>query len=388
MKCPNCDKENHIGATACFYCQEALPENTAFRIRVSKAAVASVGLAFVSLGMLAVCFAVGNSTSPPNHRLINACVSVWLTTSAIAIALGIIGLIQMSRSGGRLTGGVFAATAITVPLVTVTIMGLLPALTRPRSIAFKMVCGTNLSGIGKAMLIYANDYEDELPRAGGERSRWAPRIPIWDARTQHEACGLDVDGSGGQASITACFYLLVKYAEATPKMFLCKQDKGVTEFKPKDYGRPNRELSDLWDFGPNPVVHCSYSYHMPFDKYALTTLSDPRMAVAADRNPWMPSPFRNPKDKSRFGLASREQVKYGNAAQHKDEGQNVLFLDSHVGFEKSPCCGMNEDNIWTHWDGGDIRRGTVPAVGQPIDVSGNRRQDSVLVTDGAGSGGR
>jgi len=35
----------------------------------------------------------------------------------------------------------------------------------------------NLSGIGKAMLIYANDYEDELPRAGGRNSSWTP--PVW-----------------------------------------------------------------------------------------------------------------------------------------------------------------------------------------------------------------
>ncbi|UCD51124.1 MAG: hypothetical protein JSW27_00550 [Phycisphaerales bacterium] len=33
----------------------------------------------------------------------------------------------------------------------------------------------NLSGIGKAMLIYANDYEDELPRAGGRNAgSWYP----------------------------------------------------------------------------------------------------------------------------------------------------------------------------------------------------------------------
>ena len=57
---------------------------------------------------------------------------------------------------------------LVVIAIIALLMGILmPALARVRQIAFRMVCGTNLSGIGKAMLIYANDYEDELPRAYG-----------------------------------------------------------------------------------------------------------------------------------------------------------------------------------------------------------------------------
>jgi prepilin-type processing-associated H-X9-DG protein len=40
---------------------------------------------------------------------------------------------------------------------------LMPALARTRQIAQRMTSGTNLSGIGKACLIYANDYDDKLP---------------------------------------------------------------------------------------------------------------------------------------------------------------------------------------------------------------------------------
>jgi len=388
MKCPKCGKENHIGASVCVYCEETLPIDNRFRIRISKAAVASTVLAFANLGVLALLSGLGTAFPRYGGSLISVCLLTWLITTVGAMALGIIGLVQMSIGGGRLTGRGFAVIGIATPVVAATLAMWWAIAHGPRGTAFRMVCGTNLSGLAKAMLIYANDYDDELPRASGRESVWAPKITTWDGRTRQQAYGLAPDGSSGQASITACFYLLIKYAEVTPKSFLCKQDKGVSEFKPKDYGLADRELIDLWDFGPNPVVHCSYSMHMPFDKYALTTASDPGMAVAADRNPWMPSPFRNPKDKSRFGWANREQVKYGNAAQHQDEGQNVLFLDSHVGFEKGPLCGINEDNIWTHWDGGDIRRGSVPHVGQPIDVAGNRRQDSVLVTDGAGDAGK
>ncbi len=40
---------------------------------------------------------------------------------------------------------------------------LMPALARNRQLAFRMTSGTNLSGIGKACLIYANDHDDRLP---------------------------------------------------------------------------------------------------------------------------------------------------------------------------------------------------------------------------------
>ncbi len=40
---------------------------------------------------------------------------------------------------------------------------LMPALARTRQIAFRMVSATNLSGMGKAILIYANDYDDKFP---------------------------------------------------------------------------------------------------------------------------------------------------------------------------------------------------------------------------------
>jgi hypothetical protein len=40
---------------------------------------------------------------------------------------------------------------------------MMPALARTRQVAQRMASGANLSAIGKAMLIYANDYDDEFP---------------------------------------------------------------------------------------------------------------------------------------------------------------------------------------------------------------------------------
>jgi hypothetical protein len=239
------------------------------------------------------------------------------------------------------------------------------------------------------MLIYSNDHDDKLPRAGGTNSIWQTKINNWQASDRITAFNLRPDNTGGSASVSSSLYLLLKYEYvvdrqpnyAAPKFFVCKQDSGTTEFKPAKYGVRDRQLIDLWDFGPEPWKHCSYSYHNPYGLYALTTSSEPGMAVAADRNPWIASPFaRAKKDFGKFDPdGGREKIRAGNAVAHREDGQNVLFLDAHVGFEKHSFCGINDDNIYTYWDGGDIRRGTPPTLGsEPADPC-----DSLLVNDPA-----
>jgi len=45
---------------------------------------------------------------------------------------------------------------------------LIPALARTRAKAQLVVCGTNMSALGKVMLIYANDYDNKFPTS----SKW------------------------------------------------------------------------------------------------------------------------------------------------------------------------------------------------------------------------
>lgn len=229
--------------------------------------------------------------------------------------------------------------------------------------------------------MYDDDYKDPLPQTGGESSTWQPKINNWQADNRWDAFGMNrADGSGGHASISSSFYLLVKYGEREPKLFVCPGDSGTTEFKPAEYGvREDKDLFDFWDFGPNPSKHCSYSYHMLYGPYALTfALSQRGTAIAADRNPWIDTPAVKARDFSLFKWdGNTRQQKAGNAFTHKGEGQNVLFLDSHVAFEKRPFCGVNNDNIYTYWDGEDIQRGAAPVIGsQPAD-----KLDSLLVHD-------
>ena len=284
---------------------------------------------------------------------------------------------------------------LVVIAIIALLMGILmPALARVRQIAFRMVCGTNLSGIGKAMLIYANDYEDELPRSGGRSSQWNNAIQNWEALDRYTAYGVNpTDGSGGNVSISSCFYLLVKYSEVTTKSFVCKSDSGTSPFKLSEY--PNAAVTeeiDAWDFGPaiDAKKHCSYTYHQPFSLYALTASSEPGMAVAADRNPWIESPAAAAKNFQGFkpdlpGMGgTTEQAKYGNSVSHQEDGQQVLFMDVHVEFAKRAYCAIEDDNIYTLLPAGIgyPQLGDPPQPG-PACVPGHRK-DSLLVHDGAG----
>jgi len=384
-QCPKCNGENPEKARFCCSCgcdlTQTEPTGQTISVKVSKMALVALAGAFCGLVLLIpIIIDIGQPRSRQTRVNLNA-LPIGLVFLSTTVVLGLVSAIRIERSGGRITGRAFAIGAVLIGVLgSLVFPAWVVVRARTRSVAFRMVCGTNLSGIGKAMLIYANDYDDELPRAGGRHSIWAANIHDWKATNRFKAYNVKPDGKGGQASISASFYLLVKYAEVQPKSFICTGDAGIKEFKPSSYKARDRELIDLWDFGPEPQKHCSYSYHMPFGLYALTTSSDPNLAVAADRNPWIDSPFKKARDFNAFDPdGSKEAIRAGNTITHATDAQNVLFLDAHVGQEKQSFCGLNDDNIYTYWNGEDKRRGTPPKLGsKPAD-----RTDSLLVNDPA-----
>lgn len=359
-------------------------------VRTSVPAIAACVLAVASLLLMPAMIWACRRGTPASIQ--NLSLLTLIGTSFLAGVLGIIGLLQIGTSGGRFTGRGFACIGVGVPAAQVLcFFFLLPILARVSTPPYRITCGSNLSGIGKAMLIYANDYQDELPRAGGPTSQWTGRVADWTSPTRSGAYGLSPNMADGHVSISASLYLLVKYAEVPPKSFLCKpglretREKGVTEFRADLYpvADPKAELIDFWDFGPNPTKHCSYAYQMVYGASRLTIAASPGFAIAADRNPWMDSPSAKARDFSAFRPeiapynGTSEQAKTGNTFRHEGEGQNVLFLDCHVDFQKRPYCGLDEDNIYTYWDGQDKIRGVPPKLGSaPADPL-----DSLLVND-------
>ncbi len=145
MYCPKCGKENPDNAQLCHSCSWVLTSISTIA-PVSAAKTSGLAIASFVLGMLGFC--------------------TFFITAIPAIILGIVGLVKIGKSGGKLKGNGFAIAGIVVPTVSglfvlPLMLGIMmPALARTRQIAFRMVCGTNMSALGKAMLIYSNDYDD------------------------------------------------------------------------------------------------------------------------------------------------------------------------------------------------------------------------------------
>ncbi|MHC4464626.1 MAG: type II secretion system protein [Planctomycetota bacterium] len=279
---------------------------------------------------------------------------------------------------------------LVVIAIIALLMGILmPVLSRVRAIAFRVVCGTNLSGLGKAMLLYANDYDDELPQAGWPGGAWKASLGGlgWRGSGRTQAFG----AAPGAATVSSSLYLLVRFMEVGPKQYICKGTE-TTEFKiPPGFTNSSGDpldLLDCWDFGPDPKKYCSYSYHAAYaSPFALSVASSqPGMALAADRNPWLDATTEGGR-RQLFDWQSDDPIrqKAGNANAHGGEGQNVLFLDSHVGYEKRAYCGVMDDNIYTSCaKGGVIQQGICPSG--PADVP-LHKEDSMLVNEGDASGG-
>jgi len=214
--------------------------STAELVRTSGVAAAACVLAVASLLLLpGLRWALRRDTpeSVQSLYLLTLCGTLFFGG-----LLGVVGLAQIATSGGRLTGKGFACVGVVVPVAVVFLL-FFAGFARMGGTAYRMVCGSNLSGIGKAMLIYANDYEDRLPFAGGGSSQWTGRVVDWTAPNRQGAYGLSADGSGGQVSISASLYLLVKYAGGGAKaVFSAGQPVGKTRRKGSD-GIQTRDLS-------------------------------------------------------------------------------------------------------------------------------------------------
>jgi prepilin-type N-terminal cleavage/methylation domain-containing protein len=240
---------------------------------------------------------------------------------------------------------------LVVIAIIALLMGILmPALSKARQLAIRLLCGTQLKGIGAAMVVYAADMEDEYPVAGGVGATWVQNgiIHRWDAPAEAAAFGITA-ATPGKATITSSFFLLTKFAKVTPKQFVCKGD-GAIEFKLTNQTTRLRDLALAWDFGRGrnpdriyPGGYCSYSYQMPYavsptdvTNYRIIEGSKPGMPVCADRNPYL--------DRNADTSVSQ------NAAAHAGKVQNVLFKDGSVSPKDNPSIGIGDNNMWLYGD--------------------------------------
>ena len=152
MYCPKCGRENVEGAVRCAACGFEFAGSGAVATSV-EAKTSGAAVAALILGIL-VFFTCGITALP-------------------AIICGIVALVKISGSNGLLKGKGMAITGLVLPGVFIILLPLfamfaailMPALSRTKGIAQRVVCGTNLQGLSMAMMVYGNDYDGKAPTA-------------------------------------------------------------------------------------------------------------------------------------------------------------------------------------------------------------------------------
>ncbi len=84
---------------------------------------------------------------------------------AASPVLGVVALIKIYRSGGILKGKSATLAVIIISTIFLYLFAPRAAVTMSSNLrpGTGMICGSNLSGLGKAILVYSNDWDDKIP---------------------------------------------------------------------------------------------------------------------------------------------------------------------------------------------------------------------------------
>jgi prepilin-type N-terminal cleavage/methylation domain-containing protein len=257
---------------------------------------------------------------------------------------------------------------VVVAIIALLISILLPSLSRARELAKRTVCASNLKEIGTAMYLYAND-GDKFPATSGIRPNGA--ATYWAYRTI-------VPPTTGIPSPTADLWILIRQNNATPKLFICPSTS--------DQPDPAQDTLVYFDFSSGVNLSYAYQYQHSSSRPIMGSSDDPTIPIAADANPYIKGMVTSTP------LQDRQAQWRGNSTNHTNrEGQNTLFIDSHVDFLKAPDAGPSgntavdpvagprgRDNMYTrHNQDANVDAGVNGSF--PMIIDPGDRSDIVLV---------
>ncbi|AQT68374.1 putative major pilin subunit [Anaerohalosphaera lusitana] len=298
---------------------------------------------------------------------------------------------------------------VVIAIIAMLMAILMPALGKVKRMAERIVCGSNLRGLGNAVAVYASDYDDEYPVHHFDADNtWRHKRSSWQLPDRTP------ERNDAAVAVSSSLYLLVKEADVDTKVFVCKSaDEQAFEGETPQVRAEGVDLIEVWDFGDTPYDNLSYSYQLPYAPSGgrarpVSGSSDPSMAVMADKNPWTDSTLTVDGDVTSEDYMSKtfswansasnvEDLEslpkwveaLSNSGNHQREGQNVLFNDMHVTFHKRADVGVNQDNIWmkyrtnetTEWAKRVGEQSAQPVLNNFDKFLPHDREDNVLVSD-------
>lgn len=258
---------------------------------------------------------------------------------------------------------------VVIAIIALLISILLPSLSRARELSKRLVCGSNIKGIGTSCKIYANDNIEKWPippfkdKANPNDANikyvntdGTVAIPnnqegeIGWFRWQPSESQTVRDPSGGSTavSVTRAFWMLVRTGDVTVQQFTCPSSGEEPD--------PTENLDLYYDF--TAYANISYGYLVPFGPRDTQPRegTDNRMILSADKGPfyrptagnvqWVDNnneeltPNDSPDEWTRFNSGN-------HGGSGNGEGQNCLYADGHVSFQRTPIVGIDNDNIYT-----------------------------------------
>lgn len=253
---------------------------------------------------------------------------------------------------------------VVVAIIALLISILLPSLSRARELSKRTVCMANERGIGQAFYIYAQDPPSVFPALAGITDDSAVDLfKETNRRTEPSTTGIP--------SPTVDLWVIVRANDTTPKQFICPSTTDVQD--------PAQDTTIYFDFESAGNLSYAYQYQHSPNRRIVGTSSEPTFPVLADANPYVKGGIATAAIQNDRNGSGR-----GNSNNHTNrEGQNILFQDGHVSFEKGPDVGLSGRTTATYSRGKDnaytIHLGT---PGQSVDPGATAPQIS------GGSGGK
>ena len=261
---------------------------------------------------------------------------------------------------------------VVIGIIALLISILLPSLSRAREQAYRIKCGSNLRQIALASIMYASENRGKFPRTyhkpgtgllndnkGGQDN--APAANPFNMANPADPVG--------ENNVAASLYLLLRSSDLTPEVFQCPSNSLAERIDPSTV----QKYSNF----PSPMrKHNSYSYAAQFPNAAAMnkgwkfdlTLS-PEYALATDLNPgkggvsFDPSASGNQDVTSVAWTDSKADMARANSNNHRNQGQQVVYVDGHVEWADTPFVGPHKsgrpwrDNIYANTNSVDESSG-------------------------------
>ena len=243
---------------------------------------------------------------------------------------------------------------VVIGIIALLISILLPSLNKARETANRVKCGSNLSQIYRAILLYTDSNKGKYPR-----TIFAPGanpIPVWGSGSATASTNTDpFSGTGAPApnDVSAALWLLIRTQDLVPEVFTCPS--GIAERW--DYGGGSNTANHWVNFKPGSPAETKnllgYSYQNPYPSndaqaagFKLDNTTTAEFAIMADINPGQTSTYGANNPANATATSSASDTRQGNSANHSSEAQNVLYGDGHVELQTSPYVSVGKDNIY------------------------------------------